>query len=212
MFSTVNPRINEYMQRDHDSMRQGILFVVASIKTPFYMLVKQMQDIGVNGVNSKYLWGFKKDAYEYLSEHSSDLYDELMDHYQQKYQGQWSGYALKIERDRRMMLILTDVPGLGLAKAGFVMQLMFGRVGCIDVHNLRRLTSVSAKDLVFNNRASDKIKYQKIDNYLNICKGYNNAERLWDKWCDQVAYNPCNRKHFTDGNDVSQFHDTSIAG
>lgn len=212
MFSTVNPRINEYMQRDHDSMRQGILFVVASIKTPFYMMAKQMQDIGVNGVNSKYLWGFKKDAYEYLSEHSSDLYDELMDHYQQKYQGQWSGYALKIERDRRMMLILTDVPGLGLAKAGFVMQLMFGRVGCIDVHNLRRLTSVSAKDLVFNNHASDKIKYQKIDNYLNICKGYNNAERLWDKWCDQVAYNPCNRKHFTDGNDVSQFHYTSIAG
>lgn len=210
MFSTVNPRINEYMQRDHDSMRQGILFVVASIKTPFYMMARQMEDIKRNGADSKYLWGFKKDTFKYLAEHSSDLYDELMDHYQQKYQGQWTGYPLKLERDRRMMLILTDVPGLGLAKAGFVMQLMFGRVGCIDVHNTRRLTSVSAKDLVLCSKASDKIKYKKIDKYINICKGYNNSERLWNKWCDQVSYNNCNRKHFADGNEVSEFHYTAI--
>lgn len=207
MFKSHNPIINEYMQANHEQMSMGIMFVVLSVKTPFHTMKKQMDDYKVNGVNSKYVWGFKRDTHEYLQEHGKDLYNELMDLCTRNWHtGTGSHWKNQTERDRRMMLVLTDVPGLGLAKAGFVMQMMFGRVGCIDVHNLKRLRTVSVKDVQFTKMATDKTKYQKIDNYVGICKHNNSTQRLWDQWCDQLVHKACNRGRFTDGNEVSEFH------
>ena len=111
-----------------------------------------------------------------------------------------------------MMFELTKVPGLGVVKAGFVMQLMFGRVGCVDVHNLKRLRSVKLTDLSFPKSLRDETKLKKIENYVQICKGNNSSEKLWNKWCEVLTYKQCNRGRFKSGFDVSMFHLTALLG
>jgi len=201
-FKDVNPVINAYMQKSEMHMQDGIMFVVLSIKTPFHTMSKQMQDYRKHGLSSKYVWGFKKQTLEYLLENRSDLYRRLM-------------AASRIDvskghRDRMMMEMLTQVPGLGLVKAGFVMQMMFGRVGCIDVHNARRFRKVTPKDLSFSPTAKFTTRLQKIDNYIDICKGHRSTEKLWDQWCDLIADKHCN--HFSTGWDVSKYHLEALVG
>jgi len=214
MFKDVNPIINEYMQSSAENMIDGIMFVVLSVKTPFHTMHKQMEDYRANGKDSKYVWGFKRQTYDYLQENGQDLYDELMDlRTRTEWAGQkFPGRSIWTHRDRQMMLVLTDVPGLGLAKAGFVMQMMFGRVGCIDVHNLNRLRSVSKKDITFTKIAKDPTKLEKITNYVNICKGSNSTQKLWDQWCDQLVHKQCNRGRFESGADVSLYHARALLG
>jgi hypothetical protein len=201
-FKDVNPVINAYMQKSEMHMQDGIMFVVLSIKTPFHTMSKQMQDYRKYGLSSKYVWGFKKQTLEYLLENRSDLYRRLM-----------AAYRIdmsKNARDRWMMEMLTQVPGLGLVKAGFVMQMMFGRVGCIDVHNSRRFRKVTPKDLQFSPTAKFTTRLQKIDNYIEICKGHRSTSKLWDQWCDLIADKHCN--HFNSGWDVSKYHLEALVG
>lgn len=213
MFKDHNPIINEYMQANHQQMCDGIMFVVLSVKMPFQTMGKQMRDYREKGGDSQYIWGFKRQTHEYLQEHGADLYDELMDLSRRSWHsGKGSHLKDRGERDKRMMLVLTDVPGLGLAKAGFVMQMMFGRVGCIDVHNLKRLRSVSEKDLSFQSHSGDKTKIKKIEKYVQICKHNNSTQRLWDQWCNQLTHKQCNRSAFSSGDDVSAFHVTALIG
>ena len=202
-FKDVNPVINGYMQKSSHHMQDGIMFVVLSIKTPFHTMYNQMQDYRKHGLSSKYVWGFKKQTLEYLLEHREDLYRELMSLWRTPFQ-------TVADRDKAMMLVLTDVPGLGMVKAGFVMQMMFGRVGCIDVHNLRRFYKVTPKDIQFTAKATDKTKLKKIDNYVQICKGNRSTQKLWDSWCDLIADKHCN--HFKTGWDVSVYHLEALVG
>ena len=213
-FREINPAINAYMQSSPENMIDGIMFVVLSVKTPFHTMFKQMQDYREKGMDSKYVWGFKKQTLEYLQEHGRDLYDELMDLKTRTTFGdkKFKGREVWLERDRKMMLVLTDVPGLGMVKAGFVMQMMFGRVGCIDVHNLRRFYKISEKDITFTKMAKDDTKMQKITNYVDICRGNRSTQKLWDSWCEQLVDKRCNKGHFESGWDVSVFHLESLVG
>ena len=211
-FKEVNPAINAYMQSSPKNMIDGIMFVVLSVKTPFHTMFKQMQDYREKGSESKYVWGFKRQTYDYLQENGEDLYAELMDLHKRTKFGdkKLKGKAVWTERDRAMMLVLTDVPGLGLVKAGFVMQMMFGRVGYIDVHNSRRFYKISQKDITFTKMAKDPTKLVKIENYVNICKVHRSTEKLWDSWCDLIADKHCN--HFSSGWDVSAYHLEALVG
>ena len=202
-FKTINPIINGYMQFNHQKMADGILFVVLTIKTPFHTVANQMRDVREKGLDSEYLWGFKRDTYKYLQAHSKDLYDDLMALWLMP-KKELGGNA--DTKDAAMMYRLLEVPGLGAAKAGFVMQMMFGRVGCMDVHNIRRFRNVQVKDFHFAQTAKPETKFKKLMNYVQLCKGHRSTEKLWDSWCEQLTYKTCNRNRFASGDEVSNFH------
>ena len=203
-FKNINPRINEYMQLNPMGMQDGIMFVVLSIKTPFHTMKTQMHDYKINGLDSKYVWGFKKDTLNYLLAHRDALYDDLMQLWLTP-KKELGGTA--DSKDSAMMLRLLEVPGLGMVKAGFVMQMMFGRVGCMDVHNTRRFYKVSPKDVQLSAGVKkDATKFKKIVSYVQLCKNNRSTEKLWDSWCEQLLWKACNRGRFTSGNEVSQFH------
>lgn len=218
MFKDHNPVINAYMQDDYKKMIDGIMFVVLSVKTPFHTMQMQMDDYRKHGGKSKYVWGFKRQTYDYLQEHGKDLYDELMDlstrteFYDKGQPLKFRGKQVWHHRDKQMMLCLTDVPGLGVVKAGFVMQMMFGRVGCIDVHNQRRLYSIDPKSLQLTKSAKDNTKLVKIDEYVHICKKNNSTQRLWDQWCEQLTDKRCNKGRFASGEAVSAYHVQALIG
>jgi len=204
MFKDVNPRINEYMQLNPIGMQDGVMLVSLSIKTPFHTLDNQMRDYKEKGLDSKYVWGFKKDTLEYLLKHSGELYDDLMELWLTP-KKELGGTA--DSKDAAMMMRLLEVPGLGMVKAGFVMQMMFGRVGCMDVHNTRRFYKIDIKDVQLSAGVKkDATKFKKIVSYVQLCKNNRSTSKLWDSWCEQLVYKPCNRGRFADGNAVSQFH------
>lgn len=209
MFKSHNPIINEYMQSNHEQMSMGIMFVVLSVKTPFHTLKTQMDDYKVNGVNSQYVWGFKKDTHNYLQDYGQELYDDLMQLWTTPKKNLGGTQDTK---DAAMLMRLVQVPGLGAVKAGFVMQMMFGRVGCMDVHNLRRYRKVDTKDFTFAPTAKDLTKFKKLVTYVGLCKENRSTAKLWDSWCEQLVWKPCNRGRFADGNAVSEFHVTALLG
>lgn len=164
-YSIIQPKIQEYINRDNFS--NIIKFVSLTIQQPFYTMDKQIASVNKLKINSPYVWGNKIKTFEWLNNHPkliSIMYD-----------------TIPSLTDYEALGILTEIPGLGCAKGGFVLQLAFGRVGCLDIHNYS--TIYPLRDIL---KELD-IKYNKdnkynIKDYLSICR-HIGCETLWDNWC-----------------------------
>jgi len=114
----------KWAMKNEDNIFNLILMVSLSIRQPWAVIGKQLQDVQANGSNSKYLFGSKKDLYFHVMENKQAIFQLLKD--------TKAGNIPQAE----CLYQLTKIPGLGLAKAGFVMQLSIGMAGCIDSHNV----------------------------------------------------------------------------
>ena len=111
--------------------------------------------------------------------------------------------------DRELLRILSMIPGAGAVKGGFMAQLVFGRIGCIDTHNVdiyrtvypdlasiiepkqwnfpKRLTKADLR----LGREFPASGEKKIDRYLDAVKRladrHIGSQQLWDVWVDFVA-------------------------
>lgn len=83
--------------------------------------------------------------------------------------------------DAERLVLLTAVPGIGLVKAGFILQLTTGRGGCLDTHNIKRF-GLDAKDF-----ANCKNLLPRAELYLRTCERIGGSAYLWDSWCQLVA-------------------------
>jgi len=185
-FKTVNPKINEHCQQSPDNNADMVMMVVLSIQQPWHAVGVQMRDYKALGADSRFVWGNKRKTFDWLQEHKQQLYRDAMD----------------AKTDSELMQAFLQVPGLGLAKAGFCCQLFAGRVGCIDVHNLRRL-NIASSVLTLNKSATDETKRKKIDAYISACKA-RRTSWLWDSWCKLIAKK--DPKRWVDGDHVSAVH------
>ena len=151
-----------------------------------------MRDYREYGIMSKYVWGNKLKTLDWLMHHRDELYRDAMD----------------AQSDAELMDAFLQVPGLGLAKAGFCCQLFAGRVGCIDVHNLRRL-NIAPSVLNLSKKVKPDTKRKKIDAYIEACKKRRCAW-LWDSWCNLIAKK--DPKRWADGDHVSMVHYDYLVG
>ena len=94
------------------------------------------------------------------------------------------------------------VPGLGLVKAGFAVQLTIGEVGCLDTHNIQRLGLRKADMQV--NKAKLANLATRASRYMVECKRQGGAEKLWDSWCCYVAKGQ--PKQWANAQAVSEWH------
>jgi len=109
-------------------------------------------------------------------------------------------------------VLINNIPGLGPTKAAFCVQLMMGKLGCIDSINSAVYQAVAPDDL-FTKKEKDgevdlKMKQASKDsvtkeltnaghkvakayvdflNYLEKSAGMDISKNLWDVWCDIVA-------------------------
>ncbi|MEK9694438.1 MAG: hypothetical protein VW270_01660 [Candidatus Poseidoniales archaeon] len=185
-FKTVNPKINAYAQTSAQNNADMVMLVVLSIQQPWFAVGEQMRDYREHGAASRFVWGNKRKTFDWLQEHKETLYRDAMD----------------AKNDAELMEAFLQVPGLGLAKAGFCCQLFAGRVGCIDVHNLRRL-NIAPSVLTFDKSATQTTKRKKIDAYVSACK-QRRTSWLWDTWCKLIASK--DSKRWIDANHVSAVH------
>lgn len=110
-----------------------------------------------------------------------------------------SAFASKEDVVGMHQYITKEIGGLGPVKAGFVVQLMMGKLGCIDMHNINLYSQYAKhykKDDLYN--ALDPKKYSgktpdQIANYLKVLemleKEGANTIKLWDIWTNYVAVN-----------------------
>ena len=151
-------------------------FVLLTIRQQFSGVGRQLDRVRAG--DARPLWGFKYDGYRYLCEKRD--------------------YLHKRAHDCRMGRIWVNdlmrdylaVPGLGLVKAGFAVQLLTGEAGCFDMHNVDRF-GLNATDFKIGKRTDPDAQLREIDSvvewYLALCDDYGGSEMLWDGWCHHVA-------------------------
>jgi hypothetical protein len=190
MFVKHQSKIMKWAMTKPDNTFNLVLMVSLSIRQPWAVIGKQLQDVQENGMASKFLFGSKKDLYAYMMDNKQDIFDILK-----------ATKAGKVSQ-ADCLYRLTQVPGLGLAKAGFVMQLAIGMAGCIDSHNVT-MYGVNPNALKMGKVKAEKA-LEKAKMYLELCDKLGGTEKLWDNWCNFVATR--HPKHFEDGYDVSARH------
>lgn len=96
-------------------------------------------------------------------------------------------------------LAVDTIPGLGMVKSAFAVQMLYGELGCIDIHNLRELG-------LDRNAVSGKSQ-NKRNQYIEI-QAVKSSEQWWNDWCHFVATKYSGQ--FRNGDHVSQLHAEAV--
>ena len=187
-------QVSKHALSSPDNLANTALMVVLSIRQKWSLVGKQLQDVKVNGSESIYLFSHKKACYEYLQANKAQLYSDTLKH---------------IDDSEQLLAIWLKVPMLGLVKAGFVVQLATGQVGCIDSHNIK-LYGVPQSTLTFNKKLKAPSVAKKIKGYIKACEMVGGSLSLWTKWCELMATKYPN--DFTSGQHVSMLHIQYLKG
>ncbi|MEK9694516.1 MAG: hypothetical protein VW270_02065 [Candidatus Poseidoniales archaeon] len=192
MFKNHQPNIEDFARQNSDNFAQVVLFVSATIQQMFHTVPAIVEDVRASGLDSKHLWGSKHDTWRYTLENKDMLFEAV-----------FSDMDLEDK-----LLSIAEIPGIGLVKAGFVLQLCTGEVGCLDVNNLRRF-GLSAQTFKMG-----KVKYltarKRASLYIKTCVECGGSETLWDEWCQLIADKYPQR--WRSAHDVSQAHEEIITG
>jgi hypothetical protein len=198
MFNKDQKQIADWCTTPDQMVTVGTM-VLLSIRMQWSGVGTQLQDVQENGSRSKCLWGWKRAGYQYLRDNKLELFTAVVVHRVAKYPD-----------DSALMRAFLKVPGLGLAKAGFMCQLLCGTVGCLDMHNIKRF-QLDAKTLTIPKRVCPAKQLQVIDDsisfYIALCKQCGGTEKLWDEWCELLADKVST---FKDGAEVSRRHYTYL--
>ena len=161
--------------------------VLLSIQQQWDQIGKQLLDLKQNGLDCKYFFGAKKKGWEYILANKKELHKAV--------------YSKTMDIPEKLM-VLASIPNIDIIKAGFVLQLCIGKVGCLDVHNLRRF---GLKPQTFKTYG---LKYDtalgKARLYEKVCKDLGGSEYLWNSWCDLLAEKYPTK--YRNGNHVSKLH------
>ena len=155
---------------DVDSFFRVCLLAVASVrihsKTFWLSYLNPIQELLDKGLTFDQIheripfmpMKFKRTALYYLQEHKYELWDAM----------------LSMKYDEFHDHLCKTVPGLGPVKAGFIVQMCYGKLGCIDTVNLKRfgLKKTSAVPHIY--REQLKLTGE-------------NSQRMWFAWCEAVA-------------------------
>ena len=203
MFATHQKPIGQFARDNAEGMTQVIQFVLLTIQNTLELVPEQMNDVNELGAESAYLWGdAKRNGWAYLDEHSERIHSEALAIY--------NGYHDPEVQAKELLRYFAELPGLGLVKAGFVVQLCFGLSGCLDTHNINRfgLSANTFKASRFKAAKTIRTKNKILDLYCDLVEKCGGTEALWNGWCDYVAAK--RPKSYASGFEVSQLHCDAI--
>lgn len=169
-----------------DTMADVFTFVLLTIQQPIKSIPDAMRDVRRKGSSSAFLWGMKANGWQYVQSHKSAIYHDL---------GELQHIPDPDWRDDALLEYLAIMPGFGMVKAGFVAQLLFGRVGCIDTHNIDRFglewTASGSQPTWLKSSAYKErrpaARQALRQTYLALTRNQGGAEALWNGWCAYVA-------------------------
>jgi hypothetical protein len=186
MYDNHVPTIAAAMRHDPNVFANAIMFAALSARTQFVTVPRQMAELRRRGSKATCLWSWKGATYAYVQEHKERIWREVLD-------------ATTTED---ALLAITQVPGLGAVKGGFVLQMMGHDVACLDVRNIRREGLDPEAYATHGNKKGQQWR-NKVQRYVAQTQG--RARELWDTWCEDVAGTYALTPH-----KVSELHLTSI--
>lgn len=161
-------------QASVEIFQRAAIFTSLTIRQLFVTIPLQMADVELNGVESRFLFGPKRDAWRYIAANRESLWHAAR-----------SCHAGQIDLDSLVLEFLA-IPGLGIVKASFLAQLTTGQGACIDAHNLREL---GLDETAF--RLSKKLTFptirKRIQAYNAVWRCRGDSAYWWNLWCDGVA-------------------------
>jgi hypothetical protein len=181
MFATHQSEIGKYARDNADNMARVITFVYATIQQPLNTVTDTMEDIDETGGASIYLWGWKRGAWLWLQEHKEEVHKRAMDIY--------DGHADPETVEHELLKYFASLPGLGLVKGGFVIQLCFGLSGCMDRHNMARFDIKENAFAAgrFKNAKTNKTRNALVRDYHATVAACGGTAALWNDWCAYLA-------------------------
>ncbi|XAI96027.1 hypothetical protein [Microcystis phage Mwe-JY26] len=167
------------------------VFVILTIRQPFYLMPAQMADVKANGAASRFLFGWKRQAFRALAERKAELQAAAI----ATHEGRMSLDSL--------ILLYLSIPGLGIVKASFLAQMTAADGACLDTHNLRAL---GLDESAFKTPKTLKVETiaQRIIAYNAVWRAIGDSAHWWNGWCDFVATLYPDR--YKDGAAVSRLH------
>ena len=199
MYQLHNPMVRQFSQQSARNLELTIAFVFSTIRVQTSRLPELMAEYRKRGLKSSWIWGNKRAGLAYTKKHRNLLFMRMMRILKAK----------KKDCDLELLMLFLEIPGLGLPKAGFVVQLVAGKAGCMDVHNLRKYlpdvdASIGTPNYFQTSGNSDATKLRKAIEYLDLTKSIGGAKVMWNEWCtDRSSDYP---KHFPTPFDVSEVH------
>lgn len=189
MFATHQKQIELACLENIDAFTETLHMVIASIRNPFHRLPVIMNQQRTMGIEAPSLQqNTKREGYECVIANKKFLYQDMYHN------------NLSVAEQ---ILSMTSIPGIGIVKAGFIVQLCTGQVGCLDVHNLR-MFGMTESTFKFSKTVKQNTALAKINLYIETCKKLGGSEFLWDNWCEFIAKKY--PQHFTSAEQVSQMH------
>lgn len=188
MYKRDVPKIVEYVHsKGPDGLVSVGAFVLCTVQVPLSRVGPMVQDVHTSGAESKHLWGFKRRAFEELTQRKVELYNLL---------------EKPSENVSEALSEVSRVFGLGLPKASFLMQCVGWETACLDVHNLKRMSIPIGLTKI--GKVGEDTRKKKIDRYVEIVQS-EGSENLWDGWCAYIAGNRWNQDLPT-ADAVSAYH------
>lgn len=202
MFASHQPVIGAYGRDNPDNMAEVLTFVLMTIQQALHTVPQAMASVRKEGEKSRFLWGFKTSAWNEIQKSKALIYEHSMNLYY--------GHANPEHAERELLYFFSHIEGMGLAKGGFAVQLLFGLSGCLDSHNIARLGYDPREFKASRYKAvkDARRKAQFLDVYIDLCNIAGGTETLWNEWCNYVHV-----KHpifYRSGEHVSELHLKSL--
>lgn len=170
------------MRDDLSVFRRGFMFAVCSIRQATINVPDQLGVLfdGAEGENP--LFGHKFNAWAHISDDAKaaylwkklNFYYCLKDTFRDRPTRAATSVALET---------LLEVPGLGIVKSAFILQLMGFDVACLDSRNVKR-EKRNPREFRTDGLPATKLR-AKVGAYLD--ETFGRAAEYWDAWCADVA-------------------------
>lgn len=196
MFDTHQPEIAAHAWASADGLSRAALFTLASIRQPFARAVSQVRR---DAPNASRLARIRQCARQFRGASARHL-DTL---------GRIS------DADSALYYLAGKVPGLALAKGGFLVQMLYGEVGCLDSVNagLYGIPVEQAASYSHFKCAGRHEKGRLLRRYVAHCRAIGGSRYLWDAWCGAIASHPgVQRQQWRDAEHVSAAHVAAVLG
>jgi hypothetical protein len=190
MFTTDQPAIQRHAEASPQGIVDVITFVLATINRYFYYVPDVLDEHAHAGLDDcKYWKPIDRRGIAYVIA-KADYYHSRLP--------VWREDSLTCLRE------LVEIPGIGIVKAGFICQLLTGKVGCLDRHNLR---TMGLNEKTFARvPANTEALTERLRVYMAACEALGTSAQMWDGWVNLVAAKYPN--HFASGEEVSRLHVT----
>ena len=197
MYDKHQPIISGWARSCPKNLAKVIAFAIVSARMQFSNVGPKLREIEREGLaGTSGLSHIKFNALVRLRDSEGQIYTDCEALYRA---GDITGLVTR----------LYHVYGLGMAKAGFVAQLVYGVSGCLDSHNLERFGITHRR---FQSRTYDGERMatarRRVAFYNRTCSRWGGTAKLWDTWCDYMARQY--PEDYANASEVSALHVTAI--